>query len=252
VLVGDRHETYGLKSSRFRDWLVDGYFVDQHEPPPDWAVRRVLGVLEARTRFDRCTPPVFVRVGEDRPTQNNGPVYWVDIGDYSGRAIKISALGWVVVDRPEVHFRRPEGLSPLPIPSPDGSIDLLRAYVNLSEGDFRLLITWLTAALRPVGPYPILVLNGEQGSAKSILINVVRLLIDPQARPLVALPKGTRDVMVTALNGWLLAYDNISAIPVWLSDVLCSLATEGGFAGRSLFSKDERTVIHVQRPTYMP
>ena len=69
------------------------------------------------------------------------------------------------------------------MPSRDGSIDLLRPYVNLTEADFRLMIAWLTAVLRPVGPYPILVLHGEQGSAKSTLAKVLRLLIDPQACP---------------------------------------------------------------------
>jgi hypothetical protein len=55
----------------------------------------------------------------------------------------------------------------LPLPRWDSSIDLLRKYVNVSAADFPLLIGWMTAALRPFGPYPILVLSGEQGSAKS-------------------------------------------------------------------------------------
>ena len=44
----------------------------------------------------------------------------------------------------------------------------LRPFLNVAdEGDYRLLVTWLLAALRPCGPYPILVLHGEQGAAKS-------------------------------------------------------------------------------------
>ena len=70
------------------------------------------------------------------------------------------------------------------MPARDGSIDLLRAYVNLTEPDFRLMIAWLTAALRPVGPYPVLVFNGEQSSGKSTLARILRLLIDPGQRAL--------------------------------------------------------------------
>jgi hypothetical protein len=44
---------------------------------------------------------------------------------------------------------------------------------------FRLMATWLTMVLRPVGPYPILVLSSEQASAKNTLVKVLRLLIDP-------------------------------------------------------------------------
>jgi hypothetical protein len=39
--------------------------------------------------------------------------------------------------------------------------------------------------------------------------------------------------LVTALNGSLMAYDNISSIPGWLSDGLSLVATTGGYAGRT-------------------
>ena len=165
--------------------------------------------------------------------------------------MRICADGWEVVDRPEVQFQRPEGYLPLPVPSRGGSIERLRPFLNVNDEDFRLLVAWLTAALRPVGPYPILSVHGEQGSAKSTLARVLRMLIDPQACPLLAEPASTLDLMVTALNGWLLAFDNITSIPDWLSDGLCRLVFGGGFAGRSLYSNSGRTVIHAQRPVIL-
>jgi hypothetical protein len=57
--------------------------------------------------------------------------------------------------------------------------------------------------------------------------------------------------MVTAVNGWLLTYDNISEIPNWLSDSLCQLVSGGGFAARALYSNDERMVLHAQRPVIL-
>jgi energy-coupling factor transporter ATP-binding protein EcfA2 len=156
-----------------------------------------------------------------------------------------------VVERPRVHFRRPHGLLPLPLPSRDGSIELLRPYVNVSDAGFTLLVAWLTAALRPVGPYPVLVLTGEQGSAKSTLARILRLLIDPHSCPLLVEPRSTRDLMVTASNGWLLAYDNLSAIPTWLSDCLCQLVYGGGLSSRELFTNEERSTIYAQRPVVL-
>ena len=137
------------------------------------------------------------------------------------------------------------------MPSREGSIELLRPYVNLTGPDFRLLIVWMAAALRPAGPYPVLALCGDQGSAKSTLARIVRLLIDPQAAPLLGEPRNTRDLMITAVNGWLLAYDNIRALPNWLSDSLCMLATAGAFAAGGSLATDERTVIHAQRPVIL-
>ena len=249
VRVGDRLEIYGLRSAGFRDWLIDGYMIDQPEPPSNWAIRRVVGMLEAKARFTTGMPEVFVRVGQDGDGVDSA--YFLDLGDSSGRAVAIRDQGWSVVDKPDVYFRRPEGLLPLPLPARGGSIDLLRSYVNLTEPDFRLMIAWLTAALRPVGPYPVLVLNGEQSSGKSTLARILRLLIDPQTSPVLALPSSTENLMTTAVNGWLLAYENISAIPDWFSDCVCQLAFGGGFASRTLFTNDERSVIYAQRPVIL-
>jgi hypothetical protein len=168
VPVGDRLEIFGLTSAGFRDWLIAGFLIYQPEPPSSWAIRRVVGMLEAKARFNTGIPDVFVRVGQDGDDGDDGDSpYFLDLGDPSGRAISISDQGWCVVDRPAVHFRRPEGLRPLPVPVHDGSINLLRSHVNLTEPDFRLMIAWLTAAMRPVGPYPILVLNGKPASGKN-------------------------------------------------------------------------------------
>ena len=249
VPVGSRHEIYGLKSTAFRDWLIEGHFADGGEIPSQWTIRRVLTALEARARFGGGTPSVFIRVGQDG-TGSAAP-FFIDLGDSSGRAIVIGPEGWSVVDRPAAHFRRPEGLLALPAPSREGSIELLRPYVNLSDRDFRLMIAWMAAALRPVGPYPILALYGEQAAAKSTLAKVVRLLIDPQDAPLLAIPRGIRQLMVTGHNGWLLAYDNISVIADVVSDGLCMVSTGGAYAGRALFSNDDRSVIHVQRPVLL-
>jgi hypothetical protein len=245
VKVGDRQEMYALSSVSFVEWLTDGYFAACGQPPSVRAIQRVIGVLKARARFGDGTPSVFVRVGHDRGADDSA--YYLDLGDPTGRAIWICADGWCVVDKPDVHFRRPEGLLPLPVPSTNGSIELLRPYTNVTDADFRLVVAWLTAALRPVGPYPILVLYGEQGSAKTTLARILRLLIDPQACPLLDCPRTTRDLMVTAVNGWLLAFDNISSIDS-LSDSLCRLVTGGGFAARTLYSNDERSFIYAQRP----
>ena len=233
VPVEDRLEIYALKSMAFRDWLVARYLDRKGEVPSAWAVGRILAVLEARARFDCATPAVHVRVG--REGEAGGGESYVDVGDESGRTIKIGAAGWSLVEKPPVNFKRPDGLLPLPLPEEGGagSIELLRTYVNLSEADFYLLVGWMAAALLPEGPYPILVIHGEQGSAKSTLARIARKLIDPQESPLLAAPRSTRDLVVTAVSGWLLAYDNMSVVPNWLSDSLCRLVTGGGFAGRA-------------------
>jgi hypothetical protein len=110
------------------------------------------------------------------------------------------------------------------------------------------VVSWLLAALRPVGPYPVLVIYGEQGSAKSSLVRVLRALVDPNAAALRTTSREERDLVIAATNGWLIALDNLSHLPDWLSDALCRLATGSGFATRALYTDADETIFAAQRP----
>ncbi len=138
---------------------------------------------------------------------------------------------------------------PLPTPTRGGSLDLLRQYVNVgSDDDFRLLVAWLVASLRPVGPYPLLILQGEQGSAKSTTSRILRCVIDPNDTPLRPQPRSERDLMIAARASWLIALDNLSGVAPWFSDALCRLVTGAGFSTRALYSDDEEVFFKAMRP----
>ena len=54
---------------------------------------------------------------------------------------------------------------------------------------------------------------------------VIRSLIDPSTSPLRAEPRDVRDLMIASRNSWVVAFDNVSHLPNWLSDAICRLAT---------------------------
>ena len=106
----------------------------------------------------------------------------------------------------------------------------------------------LLAALRSDGPYPALVLTGEQGSAKSMCARLLSSLVDPQDAPLRSAPRDERDLFIAARNAHVLAFDNLSVVPAWLSDALCRISTGGGFASRQLYTDSDEVVIDAVRP----
>jgi hypothetical protein len=250
VPVGDRCECHELRSARFSRWLTRAYRQAGHLIPPAETLNGVVALLEAEAEQDGATETAFLRVGtastDEGPTASS--THYIDLGDRSFRAVEMGPGQWKLVDRPPVHFLRPDGCRALPVPTQDGSIELLRTYVNVVPSEFCLLVAWLTAALCPVGPYPLLVLTGEQGSAKSTLARIARLLVDPHSSPLRSEPQSRRDLMVGAVNNWLLAFDNLSAIPGWLSDGLCRLATGGSFAARKLYDDEQEHHLSACRP----
>jgi hypothetical protein len=138
---------------------------------------------------------------------------------------------------------------PLPVPIGGGRIKDLRKFLNVkTHDDFVLAVSWLLAALCDKGPYPVLALLGEQGSAKSTFATILRSLADPNTAPLRALPREDRDLFIAANNGHVLAFDNISGMPNWISDTLCRLATGGGFSVRQLYTDQDEVLFDSRRP----
>jgi hypothetical protein len=54
--------------------------------------------------------------------------------------------------------------------------------------------------------------------------------------------------MITANNGHVLAFDNLSGLPPSHSDALCRLASGGSFAVRRLYTNDEEVIFQAARP----
>jgi hypothetical protein len=249
IVVSDHRETHRIRSKSFRLWLAHQYFQAREGAPNSEAIQSALAVIEARALFEGTEMPVYVRVAGD-----DGKLY-LDLADSQWRAVEIDADGWRVIDSPPVRFRRAPGMLPLPEPISGGSIEALRPLIKTdnrddpaADDDFVLTVAWLLGALRPRGPYPVFVVVGEHGTAKTTRCELLRALIDPNATLMQALSREDRDLFIAANNSYVLAFDNVSGLPTWISDTLCRLATGGGFRVRQLFSDDAEMLFDATRP----
>src|SRR5215831_4048759 len=135
------------------------------------------------------------------------------------------------------------------VPQAGGSIEELASFLNLpSRNDFVLVVAWLLATLRTGGPYPVLAISGEQGSAKTVLSKLLKALIDPNAAPVRALTREERDLVIAANNSHVLAFDNLSSLPHVLSDAFCRLATGASFGLRQLYTDADEVLFQAARP----
>jgi len=240
-------ETWSVRSRTLRLFLLGLYYRERGNSPRAQAVTDAIATLESEAIFNGEVSPVHLRVAE------HDGAFYLDLCDPEWRAVRITEGGWDVVDSAPVMFRRSRGMAPLPEPSRRGTLDQLRAFVNVpSSNDWVLLASWLLSALRPPGqPFPVLALHGEQGTAKSTTARVIRELTDPSTVPLRASPRDLRDLAISASNSWIVSLDNVSHLPPWLSDAICRLATGGGFATRELYADDEEVLFDIQRPVIL-
>ncbi len=243
IPVGGHRENWRVRSRQFEQWLIGRYYRETNDVPPSESVQKALRVIEARAIHDGPEYRVAVRIAEYA-----GNIY-LDLADSEWRVVEVAPSGWRVMADAPVRFRRPHGLRPLPLPVAGGDLNHLHRFLNVDgDNDRRLVISWLIGACWPRGPYPVLVLHGEHGTAKSTTARVLRGLIDPNSADLRSEPREVRDLMIAANNSHVLAFNNLSQVKPVLSDALCRLATGAGFGTRRLYEDLEEILIQAQRP----
>jgi hypothetical protein len=213
------------------------------------ALADALSSLEAEAN-DHEPVPMYLRVAEAEDA------LWLDLGDTSGRAVKVTPGGWSVEARPPVWFRRTELTGALPEPVP-GIGDLgdrlaeLWELVNITEQDRPLVLAVLVATLLPDIAHPVVDLVAEQGSGKSTAGRVLGGLLDPSPVPLRKPPRDEEGWVTAAAGSHVVVIDNVSRIPEWLSDSLCRAATGDGDVRRRLYTDADLSVFVFHRVVWL-
>jgi hypothetical protein len=259
LIVAGHRETWPIRSKQFRYEYIR-YLKRQHERLTEAgavlaltigsslkksAINAAIDEFEMRAIGSRATREVHVRVAAE------ADAVYIDLADADWHAVRVTAMGWSIVQSPPVRFRRSSGMQPLPFPERGTEIDRLRPFLNVNARDFTLVVAYLLAALRPCGPYPVLALIGEHGTAKTTFIRLLRSPVDPSTVPSSALPFGGRDLFIAAHNAHVQAFENVSKLSNSMSDYLCRLATGGGVRTRALFRDVDETLLRATRPIMM-
>lgn len=244
VPVNGHYETWAVEATAFEGWIARRYYQIHNQAPTKYSLEEAMDRLsaEAKYGFDTERKQVFTRIAE-----LDGEIY-LDLVDDKWQVIKINCDGWQVTSDYPVKFRRTKGMKPLPLPEKDGSLEELNEFLNIHDDNLILVKAWLLACLKPNIDYPILVLQGEQGSAKSTACEILCELIDPNIANLKSSLKDERDLAISATNRLVVCLDNLSGIKTWLSDALCRISTGGGFSTRKLHTDNEEMIFNLNNP----
>ena len=239
---GDIKQVVKLRSEEFKERLSHYYYLIKNKGVHNNALQDALNTLDAKAKFSNGCRKVFRRVG-----CQNDKIY-IDLGSESRRVVEIDSFGWRILKESPVMFIRSKYSKSLPVPISGGKLDLLWQYINIREADRPLIFGWLVGAFKPEGPYPLLNINGMQGSGKSCLTRILRALVDPNTADTTNAPRDERDFAALGYNNWLMCLDNLSSVENWLSDALCRMSTGGAISGRRLYSDVEEVVYEIYRP----
>ena len=161
---------------------------------------------------------------------------------------EITKEGWKTVKN-QIIFRR---FNPSPQVSPERnySSDIFEQFMNLlnvKNEDRLLLKCYIISLFIPDLPKAVLMVHGEQGTAKSMLQELIIMLVDPTLTKVLTPPKKTEELIQQVSKYAITYYDNLSRIPEWISNLLCRAVTGSGFTKRKLYTNNEDVIYSLMR-----
>ena len=243
IHVADHQEVWPLRHKVFRDWLARQYHRETGRPAGSQAMEDALRALDGYARFDGAEHTLYVRVA---PGEDGSILY--DLADRNWRTIRITRDGVTLLTQIPPTFRRYAVAAQQREPAPSGDINELRRFLNAQDDSaWYQLVAWIVAAFFYDIAHPVLVVHGEQGSAKSTLMRLLSMLIDPSRTPLRTEPRDVGEWVQAADHAWLITLDNVSRLPSHLSDSLCRAVTGEGFSKRALYTDADDVIICFRR-----
>ncbi len=234
-------EIMPIKSKQFKAWFANTMVGDSGNAPSGSRIEDELRLIEFKCLLEAEEHELFVRVAPC------GDSIWVDLADPMRRAIEVTTQGWRITD-PPILFYRYRTNSRQVEPVPGGSLQMLRSFLNVRDEDAWVLIqAWIIAAFIPTIPHPILVVYGEQGTAKTTHMVILSSLIDPSKVGVGAEPERKMDWIQAADHRYLVTLDNVTHLPQWLSDCLCRAVTGEAFSKRRLYTDTDDVLFSFRR-----
>lgn len=240
-------ETFKIGSDGWRSFIQAASRLEGNLGIRDEAIKALKEDMYSRADRSDLTRDCFLRTGRCE----NGDVI-LDLGGSPRSFCHISPESFSIrTDSPIPFWTNQKQLKLAhPLDSEESPLDSLKMLLNLeNEDDAILILAFMVKAIIPKsGPYPILCIDGTQGSAKSTTTRVLKKLIDPTNPELCSPPRSHDDLLVKAINGYLLAFDNLSGLSHDFADAFCRLSTGGGVAKRKLYTDGDEVSYDLMRP----
>jgi hypothetical protein len=207
-----------------------------------------LNILKANAEFGGKVRELHLRVSF---APNNSHSIYYDLTNSNWEVVRITENGWSIEKLPPIIFRRYSNQQAQVYPVRDYPPDIFDQFINLlniKDKDNKLLLKcYIIALFIPGISKPILMLHGEQGSAKSTLLELIKMLVDPSIIRTLAFSKDNNELVQKLAHNYISYFDNISNIPDWISDQLCRAVTGSGFSKRELYTDDDDVIYNFKR-----
>ena len=186
----------------------------------------------------------------------NGDNIILDLGDNEGRRLRVTAQGWQVEPGGEDFlYRRGKSYGTIDVPEATGDAReawrWLRPLLSRvpKQEHFRL-VAWLVASALSEADYPIVLLVGPEGSAKSTLAQNLATVLDPPQGLLPTVSTGSAKDIIAGIQGrHVCVLDNAPGkLNGDIEDTLCRISTGAQFEERLLYTNFDVASAELHAP----
>jgi len=238
-----KNEIISLKGKAFKRWLAREFWNKYQSSANSESIKNAVNVLEGLAYFEGNNHELFNRIAW------KDDFLWYDLINDTRKSIKISKTGWEIVDENPIIFKRYSHNKEQVNPSTENNdVNLIFKYINITDQNQRnLLSVYLISCFIPDFSHPMLAIFGPQGSAKSTLAKIFRLIIDPSLIEVASMPTNHKELVQVLAHHTFIFFDNISYMSKSASDTLCKAITGSGFIKRELFENDEDIIYQLKK-----
>lgn len=163
----------------------------------------------------------------------------------------VTERGWDI-EYGQIVFTRYSNQIPQVYPSkeyPPKIFDTFIALLNVKDSEDNKLLfkVYVVSLFYPDIQHPALMLYGEKGTAKSTLMELIKILVDPSVIRTLAFSRNIESMVQKLAHNYICYFDNVSKISEAISDILCRAVTGSGFSKRELFTDDDDVIYNFKR-----
>jgi hypothetical protein len=251
IVIDDHLEVFPIESRSFKNWCrmmlyeKDGITLDSQ------TLNDICGLLSAHAQF-KSKEQINLNLRTCSRTNGNEQEWIYDLTNKNWEFVKIKSNYWKIIKN-EIIFRRYSNQQPQLYPLTEYEPDVFDKFmklVNIKEDneDIKLLLKcYIISLFIPDIQKPVLMLHGSQGSAKSSLEEMIKMLVDPSVVKTFTFPRGIDELIQQLSHNHIVFYDNISIINDWISDQLCRAVSGSGSSKRQLYTDDDDIIYSFKR-----
>ena len=234
-----------IESQKYRNKLRKQYLKNTNNLPQKTVLDNVVDYLSQNALEEGSRIKVFLRFGK------MDTKYYIDCCNNQSTSIEIGSNGWNVKQKHDlpVRFRSPKTQLPIAVPIEHGDPSLFFKYLPFTDENISILSLVFLCSI-PIRNIvrPIVGLEGTEGSGKTTVAKMLRSIFDPTDPDLLTFIKRDNEFALVLHQNAVPVFDNLSRLPVQITNMFCKAITGDGFSKRKLYTDTDLTAFSYRRP----